>query len=173
MLSPFFGDIITSQFTNLLIPFSDDEVLFMNRTTRNANGFSIIELLVVVAIIGILTVVAIPAYFNHVNRTRQSNAVQKLIDMKTAQEKYYALYDRYAPSETNANYSSMLSFALADTEYYTFTTNGSTNTFTAQIGGNNVSLNNDCWQITGPWAEPSTCGTPDGFSFSVLGDLFD
>jgi len=137
------------------------------------NGFTLVELMVVVAIIGILSAVALPAYFNHVNRTRQANGVQKLLDIKVAQEKYFALNDQYAISMATTNFDTMLNFDPADTTYYTFSTTSSINSFTAQIDGNNVYLNNDCWRITGAWAEPSTCGTPDGFSFSGLGDLFN
>ena len=58
----------------------------MRNFHRNANGFSLIELMIVVAIVGILATVAIPAYYNHISRSRQAEAAQILLQVKTAQE---------------------------------------------------------------------------------------
>ena len=62
---------------------------------KNSQGFTIVELLIVVAIIGILAAVAVPAYFNHVLRTRQAEAYHNLLDIKAAQEMFYAQYNNY------------------------------------------------------------------------------
>ncbi len=145
----------------------------MRLSSSSSKGFTLIELMIVVVIIGVLSAVAVPAYFNHVLRTRQANGVKKLLDIKTTQEKYYAINDEYAASMATTGFSSLLSFDSADTQFYTFTTVGTTTTFTAQINGNNTTmLNQDCWQLNQSWANPSTCGEPVGFSFSNLADLF-
>jgi type IV pilus assembly protein PilE len=139
-----------------------------------SQGFSLVELMVIVAIIGILTTVAVPAYFNYINRTRQADAIHKLLDIKAAQEKYYGLYNRYAPSPITAStFSNLLNFDVTDAQFYQYSLAGTAaDNFTAQANGNNTSLNNDCWQITDGWANPSTCGPgPDGFSFSIIVDL--
>ena len=146
------------------------------KNNLNSQGFSLVELMVVVAILGILMTVTIPAYFNYINRARQADAIHKLLDIKAAQEKYYGLYNRYAPIPiTGSTFSNLLNFDVADSQFYRYSFAGaSTNTFTAQANGNNAFLNNDCWQITDGWANPSTCGPgPDGFSLSIIADLFD
>ena len=53
-------------------------------------GFTLIELMVVVAIIGILAAIAIPAYSDYVARAQISEGLSVASGLKTAVEEYYA-----------------------------------------------------------------------------------
>jgi type IV pilus assembly protein PilE len=53
-------------------------------------GFSLIELMVTVAIVAILAAVAYPAYQNHVVKTRRAAAQACLLELAQFMERYYA-----------------------------------------------------------------------------------
>jgi len=101
-----------------------------------STGFSLVELLIVVAIIGILAAVAVPAYFNHILRTRQADAYHNLLDIKAAQEMFHAQYNRYGSFADGDTFADLLSFDSADSKYYGYhITTASTVAFTADALG--------------------------------------
>ena len=57
---------------------------------RNIKGFTLIELMIVVAIIGILAAIAIPAYQDYIARSQVSEGVQLLGGGKTPLAEFYA-----------------------------------------------------------------------------------
>ena len=52
-------------------------------------GFTLIEIMIVVAIIGILMAIAIPAYGNYVKRAKITEAVGALSEMRVKMEQYF------------------------------------------------------------------------------------
>lgn len=68
----------------------------MKRTLRRiAKGFTLIELMIVVAIIGILAAIAIPNFVKFQCRSKTSEPKANLKSMYVAQEAYRAEYDVY------------------------------------------------------------------------------
>ena len=57
---------------------------------RPQKGFSLIELMIVVAVIGILAAVAYPAYQDYVIRSKRGDAMNALASVRIAQEKHRA-----------------------------------------------------------------------------------
>lgn len=52
-------------------------------------GFTLIEVMIVVAIVAILASIAVPAYNNYVMRSKIAEAVANLSDMRTRMEQYF------------------------------------------------------------------------------------
>ena len=72
----------------------------MKRT--NKAGFTLIELMIVVAIISILASVALPSYRNSIVRASRSAAQTQLLDLASFQEKIFLNSNAYTSSVTAA-----------------------------------------------------------------------
>ncbi len=62
---------------------------------KTESGFTLIELLVVVAIIGILAAIAIPQFAEYRKRGFDSRSVSDLRNAATAEEAYFADFEKY------------------------------------------------------------------------------
>jgi len=69
---------------------------------RSNQGFSLIELMIAMAVIGILTAVAWPSYQNYVIRSSRQAAQTELLQLANLQEKIYLNANSYAVSITAA-----------------------------------------------------------------------
>lgn len=63
---------------------------------RGKEGVTLIEVMVVVAIVGLLAAIAIPAYNDYITRSRRSDAFTALETVRAAQEMYRAEKGQYA-----------------------------------------------------------------------------
>ena len=61
-------------------------------------GFTLIEVLVVVLIIGILTSIALPQYQKAVQKSKNANLKKQIMEITQAQEVYYSTYNKYSDS---------------------------------------------------------------------------
>lgn len=89
------------------------------------HGFSLIEILVVVTIMGILLAIAVPAYTGYITKARRALAKSSLLDLAQREEKYYSLNNTYTVSASNLGYPAGTTFPMAikgsddTTTYYT------------------------------------------------------
>jgi len=61
-------------------------------------GITLIELLIVVAIIGILAVIAVPAFIGQQKNAARTEAYSNLQNLRLLEEQYFAENGRYAPN---------------------------------------------------------------------------
>ncbi len=73
--------------------------------TQNQKGFSLIELMIVVAIIGLLAAIGIPQYAKFQARARQSEVKGSLAALYTAEKGYASEWNGYTVDVFNAGFS--------------------------------------------------------------------
>ena len=62
---------------------------------KTDSGFSLVELMIVVAIVCILAAFALPSYRQHVIRSQRTDATSALLRIAANQEKFYIQNNRY------------------------------------------------------------------------------
>lgn len=99
-----------------------------NDVARRERGFSLTELMIVVAVIGILAAISYPAYTDYSRRAKLADAKDAMFRIAQLQERFFTENNEYAKD------ASELGFAAAKTDsaqgYWTLTTVGDTDTFT-------------------------------------------
>jgi type IV pilus assembly protein PilE len=121
----------------------------------NSRGFSLIELMIVIAVVAILASIAVPSYRQYVLRAHRTEAKAALLNVAAAQEKFYLQNNTYTTALTAAPPAGL---GIAAT-----TRNGH---YTIAIGAANVTTFSVTATATGAQTKDSRCLT---FSINELG----
>lgn len=136
---------------------------------KKTQGFTLIELMIVVAVIGILAAIAYPSYQEHVNKSKRADAQASLMELSHFMERYYTANGRYNKSDGSApdlpfskapkdggseNYG--LALSAVDAFSYTLTATAKNSmandkcgnlTLTSKgVKGNSKGNTTDCWR---------------------------
>lgn len=115
---------------------------------RKPKGFTLIELMVVLAIIGILAAIAYPSYLNSLRKGRRADGQSALTDAAQALERCYTEYGKYNDT-TNCGMAATLtgSGLQSQQQFYLVTATLGTTSFALSAAGE------------GPQATDTDCST--------------
>ncbi|MDA8361763.1 MAG: prepilin-type N-terminal cleavage/methylation domain-containing protein [Gammaproteobacteria bacterium] len=71
------------------------------RRRKGERGFTLVEVMVVIAILAILAAIAIPIYSHYVKDAKYAQAKSDLVLLSTLMERYYQDQNAYYPTTTN------------------------------------------------------------------------
>lgn len=128
---------------------------------KKQNGFSLIEILIVLVIIAILVAVLTPAYQSYIRRGNRSDAIRSVLAMQVNQEKWRLHNTTYTGTVANISPTGT-SASIAG--YYTLAVSGATGsayilTATAVVGTTQAS-DVGCTVFTLTYSAGTTTNTP-------------
>jgi len=82
-------------------------------SARHDSGLSLLELLVTLALVGLLATLAYPSYRGTLLRAHRLEAIDALLGVAAAQERFYILHGRYASQLDDGSASSQPGLAVA------------------------------------------------------------
>ncbi|MFT5173347.1 MAG: type IV pilus assembly protein PilE [Gammaproteobacteria bacterium] len=110
-------------------------------------GFTLIELMIVVAIVGIIAAVALPAYSDYSRNAKRADAHEGLGHMAQRQERFFTDNNRYATITTELGFGA--NPEISKSAYWALSVSASTTaSYTLQAALNGTHSDSECLTIT-------------------------
>jgi len=93
----------------------------MQKNIHTQTGFSLIEIMIVIAIVAILMSLSVAVYRQHMHKVYRKTAISDLLQLQLVEERYHTHYGHYADASkitlpTNQQYRFIIS-EVSDTHY--------------------------------------------------------
>lgn len=121
--------------------------------TRSQTGFTLIELMIVVAIIGIIAAIAFPSYQSQIKNTRRTTAKSDILELSQWMERRYSNGFDYRDTTNTSPENPTLPFIQSPrngTGFYniSFSVDVTQSAFTLQAVPTGGQVNDDCGTLT-------------------------
>ncbi|WP_409479740.1 type IV pilin protein [Pseudobdellovibrio sp. HCB154] len=133
-----------------------------NTGTLNSKGFSLVELMIVVAIIGLLAAVGVPQYQKFQARARQGEAKSSLSALYASEQSFFGEWNMYTTDLRNIGFGVtgtglryVTGFSAAACTNYN-TTNGAPTAVAANIWSDVGGATGVCQGTAAQWGPPTT-----------------
>lgn len=131
---------------------------------ESRRGFTLVELMIVVAILGILSAIAVPMYKGYITGAKKTEAKTNLETLRLLEEQYYADNARYTGALTHAQLMNTATspfrsaFQPGGNLHFQYSISGNNTAFTATatdpsgvIGNFSIDNNNNRNSAYGSW----------------------
>ena len=89
----------------------------MTRQHSSNNGFTLIEMMIVVAVIGIIAAIAVPSYSQYMFDARRTDAIAFLSEVAGEQQRYFSENNEYATAMSDLGYGTADTFPSPEAHY--------------------------------------------------------
>lgn len=96
-------------------PGANPSAIMSPSPRRRVDGFTLIELMIVVVVVAILATVALPSYQEHVRKSRRVDAQSAMLELAQFMERHYTIHSSYMGTALPSSVTSRVA------DFYTIT----------------------------------------------------
>jgi type IV pilus assembly protein PilE len=93
----------------------------------SARGMTLIELMIVVAVLGIIAAIGYPSYLDHVKKTRRAEGMGELLELADRMERHYSDTGTYDQADGTDMTAATIYRSTTENGYYTLSIAAGTN----------------------------------------------
>ena len=85
---------------------------YRRRAVQGSGGFTLVELMIVVAIVGILAVIAYPVYGQYIIRSHRTDGKNAVLDLASREERFFSVNNAYTDNAVALGYGANAAFSI-------------------------------------------------------------
>jgi len=124
------------------------KVVMMQASRDRTRGFTLIELMIVVAVVAIIAAIAVPSYAEHVRKSRRAQAKADLVEYAAMAERFYTVNNTYVGFTFPNGEGSIQSPREGGTAAYTLSMDTDARTFTLTATAGTAQAKDKCGNLS-------------------------